>query len=592
MLNIARQRVVGLSAKIAITLAATFAGLLVVSALLYQIIVNNTFDRLESNRERTELARVQAILQMQQDDVVYIGQDFGHWDLTYDYVTHKDQKYVQANLSDGEMEFIEAHVVAVFDLQLNTLFARTYDYIGKVDLNLGSVISPSWLARHLPKDNNGLIGFVGTEYGPLIITTQQILKSDGSGTPKGYVVFGRLLEGQILNYMSSLSGHNLILSDQGTGETRRTAAETHFSLPLSGVNGETITNLEFTTPRELHTQANATFVGFMAALATALVATLIVIRLMFNKQVTRVLADLGQKMAGIQTTAQLPELTESTREDEIGDLERSFDAMIERLEQFAKLNEDTNNRLRHTEKLKTLGQLTGGIAHDFNNLLLIIIGNINLAAKTNQNEGEINDFLERALGASEKASSLVKHLLAYAQKQPLRREPVDLVGKLHEMKDLLHRTLRDNILVHVDQYLHTAVVQIDPNQLETAVLNIALNAQDAMPNGGKLVLSLTSEQHAFSTKEDLVECIVMSITDNGQGMSAEVVEHVFEPFFTTKAVGKGSGLGLSMVHGFVQQCGGDVRIKSKLDHGTTIQLILPAEQIVPRLNIEQKHATA
>ena len=547
------------------TLAGIFFGLLVVSALLYFAIVNAAFTDIEDRQDQAELDRVSAVLRLQLEAMEYLAEDIGHWDLTYEYVLDRNNDYLEANFSAGELDFFGANFVAIANTNQDVVFSKS-----NLTQEIPTSMSQLWL-----KHRHAISGFVNSEHGPIVVAMLDIRQSDGNGKPRGFVAFGRVLDEDLLREMSNLSGHELLLTDNRNDRKAtyaRGTRDTNYYLPIDDISGERLGTLTFTKSREVRAQANATYIGFIAALAFALVVTLIAIRLVFNQQVTSALTELSEKIAGIENTSSLPAPTTSARQDEIGDLERSFNAMLEQLGEYEKINEETNAKLRHTEKLKALGQLTGGIAHDFNNLLLVIMGNINLIMNDPTSQ-KVDDWLKQALGASEKASSLVKYLLAYAQKQPLRKVDTDIVFHLSETKNLLDRALRDEIEVVLDIGIHSAVVETDPNQLETAILNIALNAQDAMPRGGTLTLSLQQEVRILESGEQ--EYVILSISDDGFGMSQDVSDHAFDPFFTTKAIGKGSGLGLSMVQGFVQQCGGDVAIQSEPARGTTIELILP-----------------
>lgn len=554
-----------MSTKMVRTLAGIFFGLLVVSALLYFAIVNAAFTDIEDHQDQAELDRVSAVLRLQLEAMEYLAEDIGHWDLTYEYVLDRNDDYLEANFSAGELDFLGANFVAIANTNQDVVFSKS-----NLTQEIPTSMSQLWL-----KHRHAISGFVNSEHGPIVVAMLDIRQSDGNGKPRGFVAFGRVLDEDLLREMSNLSGHELLLTDNRNDRKAtyaRGTRDTNYYLPIDDISGERLGTLTFTKSREVRAQANATYIGFIAALAFALVVTLIAIRLVFNQQVTSALTELSEKIAGIENTSSLPAPTTSARQDEIGDLERSFNAMLEQLGEYEKINEETNAKLRHTEKLKALGQLTGGIAHDFNNLLLVIMGNINLIMNDPTSQ-KVDDWLKQALGASEKASSLVKYLLAYAQKQPLRKVDTDIVFHLSETKNLLDRALRDEIEVVLDIGIHSAVVETDPNQLETAILNIALNAQDAMPRGGTLTLSLQQEVRILESGEQ--EYVILSISDDGFGMSQDVSDHAFDPFFTTKAIGKGSGLGLSMVQGFVQQCGGDVAIQSEPARGTTIELILP-----------------
>ncbi len=243
---------------------------------------------------------------------------------------------------------------------------------------------------------------------------------------------------------------------------------------------------------------------------------------------------------------------------------------------------ELEDQLRQSQKMEAIGQLTGGIAHDFNNLLTGIVGSLDLM-QTRLAQGR-TDTLERyakaATMSANRAAALTHRLLAFARRQPLDPKPVDANALVSYMEDLLRRTLSEAIQLELAPSEGLWLTLCDPNQLESAILNLAINARDAMPEGGKLIIETTNAHfdHAYaSARQDIQpgEYVVISISDTGTGMPADVLAQAFDPFFTTKPVGQGTGLGLSMVYGFAKQSEGHVRIYSEVDKGTTIKIYLP-----------------
>ncbi|GMU43122.1 MAG: PAS domain S-box protein [Xanthomonadales bacterium] len=229
--------------------------------------------------------------------------------------------------------------------------------------------------------------------------------------------------------------------------------------------------------------------------------------------------------------------------------------------------------LLQASKMEALGQLTGGVAHDFNNLLTVIAGNLQILEDVLNDRADARLLVDSAARAARRGAELTAKLLAFSRKRPLAAQAVDCAQLLGGMRDLLRRTLGEGIELRyrIEPGLRPALA--DAGQLESAVLNLALNARDAMPRGGTLTLS--AQQHDSLRPGSHGEGVVIEISDSGEGMSREVLARALEPFFTTKAAGKGTGLGLSMVYGFVRQWGGDVRIDSEPGCGTTVRLLLP-----------------
>jgi PAS domain S-box-containing protein len=237
-------------------------------------------------------------------------------------------------------------------------------------------------------------------------------------------------------------------------------------------------------------------------------------------------------------------------------------------------------QLRHAQKMDAVGQLTGGVAHDFNNILTVITGTIGILEEAVADQPQLAAVARLIDEAAERGANLTKHLLAFARKQPLQPVEVDVNALVLEAAKLLHPTLGEHIeitpLLAEDAWAALA----DPNQLTTAVLNLAINARDAMPNGGKLALETSNvfldESYASMQSEVTPGNYVMiAVSDTGTGIPPALLERVFEPFFTTKEVGRGTGLGLSMVFGFVKQSGGHLKIYSEEGHGTSVKIYLP-----------------
>ncbi|WP_456620492.1 PAS domain S-box protein [Bradyrhizobium sp. P5_C12] len=244
----------------------------------------------------------------------------------------------------------------------------------------------------------------------------------------------------------------------------------------------------------------------------------------------------------------------------------------------------TEAQLIQAQKMEAVGQLSGGIAHDFNNLLTVIVGNAEHLSEQLASRGDLKRLADDICSAGERGGELTQRLLAFSRKQLLRPVETECNKLVDSMHKLLRRTLREDIEIstHFDPGLRNAFA--DPVQLESAILNLALNAQDAMASGGRLSIStanssLGSGDHNAHPDVGPGEYIVIAVTDNGAGMPKRVLEHAFEPFFTTKEVGKGSGLGLSMVYGFAKQSNGHVTIYSEPRLGTTVRIYLPAAMV-------------
>jgi len=273
--------------------------------------------------------------------------------------------------------------------------------------------------------------------------------------------------------------------------------------------------------------------------------------------VTAILRDVNERRAAEAQLRQLNETLEARVKDRTVDLERAHE------------------QLRQSQKMEAIGQLTGGVAHDFNNLLTPILGGLDILQRRGIVDPKGQRLVEGALQSAERARTLVQRLLAFARRQPLRTSAVDLGALVRDMTDLVGSTLGPRIRVVTDLPEGLPPALADPNQLEMALLNLAVNARDAMPDGGLLTIAARAADVGGSAKLDAGAYLQLSVSDTGVGMDAETLSRSVEPFFSTKGVGKGTGLGLSMIHGLAAQLGGSLEISSTPGVGTTVEIWLP-----------------
>jgi signal transduction histidine kinase/CheY-like chemotaxis protein len=247
---------------------------------------------------------------------------------------------------------------------------------------------------------------------------------------------------------------------------------------------------------------------------------------------------------------------------------------------------ESEEKLRQSQKMEAVGQLTGGLAHDFNNLLLVVIGNLEMLLDSPKADPALRPLAQQAMEAAQRGADLTRSLLAFARRQPLRPRPVALDQLVRNLTRLLGRVLGERIAVTLDVAPDVWPVVVDPAQLEAALVNLATNARDAMPQGGRLLIATANrtldaeycDQHPDVAAGDYA---MIEVRDNGAGIAPDVLPHIFDPFFTTKETGKGTGLGLSMVFGFIKQSGGHINVASEPGAGTTFRMYLPRDKEAP-----------
>jgi signal transduction histidine kinase/CheY-like chemotaxis protein len=291
------------------------------------------------------------------------------------------------------------------------------------------------------------------------------------------------------------------------------------------------------------------------------------------KRIAHAVSQLGQGDLATRLTAPIPR-------GELGELMEAVNVAAQSLETQRSDIETLHDHLRQSQKMEAVGHLTGGIAHDFNNLMTVILGNSEMLSEELEDNPRLKNLADTSLAASERAADLTRSLLAFARKQPLNPRSVNLNDLLLRMKSLLERSLGETIECIFLPGAETWPAMVDATQMESAVLNLAINARDAMPHGGRLTIESANatldadycRSHAGATPGDYV---MICVSDTGTGMTEEVMEKAFDPFFTTKEVGQGSGLGLSMIYGFLKQSNGYVVLYSELGLGTSVKLYLP-----------------
>jgi len=290
----------------------------------------------------------------------------------------------------------------------------------------------------------------------------------------------------------------------------------------------------------------------------------------------RKVAEIERENLLAQLAAERTALAELTATLEQRVEQRTADLMKE-----VAARERAQDQLRQAQKMETIGQLTGGVAHDFNNLLMAVMGNLDLLRKRIPDDPRLRRLIDGALQGAERGASLTQRLLAFARQQDLRAVPVDLRGLIQGMIDLLERSLGPRVGLRLDLPAGLPPARVDANQLELAILNLAINARDAMLDGGSIDIKIAECQASSDPALQPGRYLRLSVIDTGKGMAAEVLKRAVEPFFSSKPLGKGTGLGLSMVHGLAVQLGGALQLSSTVGKGTTATLILPVATAAP-----------
>ncbi|HEX8295329.1 MAG TPA: ATP-binding protein [Chthoniobacteraceae bacterium] len=414
--------------------------------------------------------------------------------------------------------------------------------------------------------------------------------SERATAPRGYFFAGRLWTRRDLEEMALFTGNTVHLVNAGEQPPPLASSidAVTFSRPLPGWDGQPVATLlvrnDSKVVEQLHRSSQRLF-GWMFAFALVLVLTLL---FSLRQWVSRPLKTLcrGLQNENLEAISGL-----KANQSEFGDFARMIEQFfaqrqsllreVTERQQTQEALRQSEERLRHSQKMEAVGRLAGGIAHDFNNLLTAIIGYAELIALRTEVPAlrEDADLIRKA---GEQAAALTRQLLAFSRKQILQPRVIDLNELVCDMQKLLERVIGENIELSVSAGATHGRVRADPTQLQQVILNLGVNARDAMPHGGALTMRVRNLDHAFTSGDGSAmpksgRFVALSVEDTGSGMDKETQERVFEPFFTTKAAGKGTGLGLATVYGIVQQSGGSIRVESELGKGTTFTIYFPEE---------------
>jgi signal transduction histidine kinase len=411
-------------------------------------------------------------------------------------------------------------------------------------------------------------------------------------TPRGFYFVGRLWNEPTLQQMSMFSNNSITLADAGDqakpGRNDEPNGSIVFSRPLKGWDGSPIAQLIVRNESSVVRQLNRSNERLILLL---FVFALVLLLLIYTSLVRWVSQPLRLIMESLKRNNPKPIEAIGEDETEFGELARTTRMFFEQRDNLIREMEErrateealrkSEEELRHSQKMEAVGRLAGGVAHDFNNLLTAIIGYAELISTRTSSNTLARQNAELIRKAGEQAAALTRQLLAFSRKQLLQPKVIDLNALVVEMEKLLRRVIGERFDLQSHPDAEVGRVKADPSQIEQVVLNLGVNARDAMPTGGKLIIrtenvrldKITAPQISASLVPG--DYVMLSVTDTGAGMDEETKSHIFEPFFTTKGPGKGTGLGLATVYGIVRQTGGGISVESAPGKGSTFRIYLP-----------------
>ncbi|MCZ7661614.1 MAG: ATP-binding protein [Thermoleophilia bacterium] len=572
-------------------------GLAFFMAIVLVVVVSETvliqgFRRLEEEETRESVERVLRAIDAEITELHREAGDYSVWDDTYAFVAEHGQSYIDTNLVDSFFTVLAVNLVAVVRTNGDVVYGRAFDLQENRSLPL-----PADLGSHLEaagplvghRDPEAMIGGLLVLGGKaFLVSSRPIVDSNGGGPVRGAFILARALDARNVTGLGVLTHLSVNLSSVEGGPL---PADYQASLPvlengaravirllddttvagyalLRDIYGRPQFVLRVDLPRSAYQQGLATTRFFLVVLAGLAAVVLMSAGLIFERLV---LAPLGR--LGLEVRALAADGGQGRRVKEQGGPE--FVSLAHTINRALDAREEAETQLRQSQKMEALGSLAGGIAHDFNNLLTVIDGHSSLLVDSLDEDDPRRQDARMIREAAKKGSSVARQLLAFSSHDRPAWRPVDLNAVVRGMEDLLGRLIGENITVVSNLHAGTGCVMTDKGQLEQVILNLVLNAREAMPRGGRLFLETANVVvEGDSERLDPGAYAVLSVGDTGVGISEETLGRVFDPFYSTKPVGEGRGLGLASAYGIVTRQGGDIAVESEVGKGTVFKVYL------------------
>jgi signal transduction histidine kinase/FixJ family two-component response regulator len=521
--------------------------------------------------------------------------DYTCWDQMVAAIKTSDQRWFNENINDKTLDSFHAHAIWIFRPDGTSSFARPHSYLN----------SPELLQFPLPKEvipqifARGRLShfYIKIPQGLMEIraaTVHPSKDSDRTTPPQGYFFAGRLWNNPVIKEMERFTGNEISVvpatNKPGELEIDELNGSMVFSRTLNAWDGKPLARLviknESIVVKEFNRESDRLFLGLFAFAVVVFLLLSVSLVLWVNRP-------LRQIRESLKRGDPAPIALLCKQNTEFGELARTVDQFFQQRANLVREMEErrateealrkSEDELRHSQKMEAVGRLAGGVAHDFNNLLTAIIGYAELLIGRSGTDPVVAQNADLIRKAGQQAAALTRQLLAFSRKQLLQPKVIDLNSLVVEMEKLLRRVIGERFELRTIPEAKQGRVKADRSQIEQVILNLGVNARDAMPKGGTLYIETAnvrldptkvSEIDASLPPGDYVE---LSVTDTGEGMDEETKSRIFEPFFTTKGPGKGTGLGLATVYGIVRQSGGGITVETAVGKGSTFRIYLPVE---------------
>ena len=561
------------------------------------------FRRIADERWRERNQSLDAFLEQWGDPLRIFALDYSNLDDMVSAIAENDRTWLEENLSEPTLDSFHANAVWIHGLDGRPIWQK--NNLSSPDLQFP--VPPEQFAALFEKDS--FCHFFIKVGGDIIEVrggTVHPSRDFARQTRRGYLFVGRLWSKPMLREMSMFTGNEVTLVSPPTRSGENINDEENglvaFSRPLFTWDGKPLAQLvvrnESPVVRELKRSSQW-------LLYSLVLFALVLLVLLTSSLVRWVSRPLRQIMQSLKQNDPQPVQSLSRDNSEFGELARTIHKFFEQRDNLIREMDErrateealrkSEEELRHSQKMEAVGRLAGGVAHDFNNLLTAIIGYAELISAREPGDSTAKQHADLIRKAGEQAATLTRQLLAFSRKQMLQPKVIDLNQLVVDMERLLRRVIGERFDLQTVPDADVGTVLADPTQIEQVILNLGVNARDAMPRGGKLIIR-TANVHLDKWKAPQVavslaegDYVELSVTDTGEGMDEETKSRIFEPFFTTKGPGKGTGLGLATVYGIVRQTGGGISVDSELGKGSTFRIYLPLER-APVEHIKTVHA--
>ena len=610
-MTLGRKTLLILLAASSITLVASYAVL--------QFTIHSTFLSLQQSLAASNMTRVKANLQAQLDSLKALNADYSQWDDTYDFVAKGDPEYIERNISGSILESFEIDNMMILDMQHQYIagIGGEPDRVGDYQMNYVFPEYSDIVAARIDKlESGGLLDIVRTQSGPAFVVSLPILRNDASGPAVGYLVLVRYLTDIRVERIGLQIGVRFRFLSPGADrlpeEYRKdinlidAEAVTRIEQPINdtilsygsirNADDVLVTVLEVETKNEISAAGrNALNLALGILLVTSLLY-LLVSGFFLRHVIIKPLKTLTKGISLMRQSGKLTRIVTPERADELGTLTSQFNALVLELDhrtEFEEKRKQDQHRLEQqlyqAQKMEAIGQLTGGVAHDFNNILSTILGYTELSLNLGEEDREefLADYLDEVMRSVDRAQDLVAQMLAYTSTRPSETEPLQLEPLVKSALKLLRPLISTSIEIRSQLSVKTSNVNVNPTQVEQVIVNLCINARDAMHEKGILEIELIQDQsiegHCVSCQTSILgNYVTLSVRDSGSGIDDELMAAMFDPFYTTKEVGKGSGMGLAMIHGIMHSFGGHIQVQSVGGEGATFRLLFPVtEDLVP-----------